>query len=349
MSIGRIYLDYNASAPLTEPCKKAMIETMGHFGNASSIHLEGRRSRYLIENSRDRIAESLGAKPENLVFTSGATEGASLLLRGKQYYCAEIEHSCVRHWCENSLIVSKSGEIKPSELSQVSVQMANSETGVLQNLEKGLYMSDVVQAVGKMKFSFKDSGIRSAIISAHKIGGPQGIGAVITDDNLEIEPLFKGGGQEKGRRAGTENVTSIVGFDAAINFAKTQLDDGVWEKVKELRDFLEDELANGSQDTIFVGKGGSRLPNTTCMLTPGWTGQMQVMQMDLAGFSISTGSACTSGKINRSRTLSAMGFSPEMADCSIRVSLGPKTSRAEIELFVREWLKCKPFKTTQVA
>ncbi len=326
-----------------------MADVMDSSGNASSIHSEGRRNRFLIENSREKIACFLGAKPENLFFTSGATEGAAVLLNERKYSCAEIEHSCVGTWCDKSLSVSKNGKVKSGDLRRCAVQLANSETGILQNLVKGLYMSDIVQAVGKIPFSFQETGIRSAIISAHKIGGPQGIGAVITEDNFEINPLFLGGGQEKGRRSGTESLILIVGFSAAIEFAKTQLEDGFLEKVEELRDFLEDELANISPNTIFVGKGGARLPNTSCFLTPGWPGQVQVMRMDLAGFSISAGSACASGKVRKSATLSAMGFSSELASCSVRISIGTQTTKREIESFVKEWSLAKADQTERVA
>ena len=345
----RIYLDYNATAPPSDPCKKAMIKTMDLFGNASSVHFEGRQARALIEEAREKISTSVGAAPENLFFTSGATEGASLLLNKGKTVCALVEHPCVKYWCKKTLKVSKSGEIKIVDLTQSSVQLANSETGILQDLPKGLYMSDIVQGVGKVKFSFKDSGIRSVIISAHKFGGPQGVGAVITEDNFVIEPQIFGGGQERGLRAGTESLTSIVGFGASIEFAKVQLDDGIWEKVRELRDLLEDELANGSRNTIFIGKEGKRLPNTSCFITPGWSGDMQVMQMDLAGFSISAGSACSSGTVSKNKVLAGMGFLPELADCCVRVSIGPQTTKEDILSFVKEWLRAQNDRAARVA
>ena len=337
MSRDRVYLDYNATAPISDSSKKAMIETMEIFGNASSVHFEGRRARSLIEQAREKICNSVDVDPENLFFTSGATEGASLLLKKRKSVCAPVEHPCVKYWCKNSLGVSKSGQIKIVDPVQSSVQLANSETGILQKLPKRLYMSDIVQAVGKIKFSFKDSGIQSAIISAHKFGGPQGVGAVVTEDNFELKPQIFGGGQEKGRRAGTESLISIVGFGASLEFAKIQLDDGVWEKVRELRDLLEDELANSSKSTIFIGKKGKRLPNTSCFVTPGWSGEMQVIQMDLAGFSISAGSACSSGTVSKNNALVGMGFRSELADCCVRISIGPKTTKSDILSFVKEW------------
>ncbi|MDG2474867.1 MAG: cysteine desulfurase family protein [Paracoccaceae bacterium] len=349
MSSKRVYLDYNATTPLTKPCKDSMTDAMSIVGNASSVHYEGRRVRSLIEDAREKISSVLGADPENLFFTSGATESASLLLKEQNCVCAEVEHPCVGSWCEKSLQVSKSGIIKIDDLKWNTVQLANSETGILQPSVRGLYMSDLVQAVGKINFCFKTSGIRSGIISAHKFGGPQGIGAVVTEANFNFKPQVVGGGQEKGRRSGTENLIAIVGFGAAIEFAKTQLDDGIWEKIEELRNLFEEELANRSPSTIFVGKGGARLPNTSCFITPGWTGQMQVMQMDLAGFSISAGSACSSGKIRRNDTLVAMGFHPELAECSVRISLGTKTTKSDIHSFIKAWAQAQDDRNKRVA
>ncbi len=349
MSGDRIYLDYNATAPLSDQCRKTMIGIMDFFGNASSVHFEGRRARSVIEQAREKISDSIGADPENLFFTSGATEGATLLLKKRKIPCATVEHPCVKYWCDDTLEVSDSGEIQITDSIKSTMQLANSETGILQKLPKGLYMSDIVQGVGKVKFSFKESGIRSAIISAHKFGGPQGVGAVITDDNFEIKPQIIGGGQEKGRRAGTESLVSIGGFGAAIEFAKLQLDDGIWEKVGELRDLLEDELANCSSNTIFVGKGCARLPNTSCFITPGWSGETQVIQMDLAGFSISAGSACSSGKVTKNNVLAGMGFGQNLADCSVRVSIGPKTTKNDIFSFVKKWSNAKIDRAKKVA
>lgn len=337
----RVYLDYNATAPLTKPCEQAMIETMGFFGNASSIHFEGRRARSIIENAREQISTALDVEPENLCFTSGATEGAALLLKGEDVVCAGVEHACVGAWCDQSLEVTTGGKIKNVDQLKSSIQSANSETGILQELPKNLYMSDVAQVVGKMDFSFKRTEIQSAIVSAHKFGGPQGIGAVIADPILDIKPQLIGGGQEKGRRSGTESLVAIAGFGAAVKFAKTLVDDGVSEKIQEFRDYLEDELANSSKNTIFVGKKVDRLPNTSCIITPGWSGQLQVMRMDLDGFSISAGSACSSGTLSPNKALIAMGFNPKEAECSIRISIGTQTTKDEIHAFVKAWSRAR--------
>ena len=349
MTTKRIYLDFNATAPLSQPCKTAMAEAMNFFGNASSIHTEGRKVRSLIESARDQICIALEVQPENIVITSGATEGAALLLKERNIICAKVEHSCVGAWCEQSLEVSKEGLIKFNNLTKNSVQLANSETGILQDLPKGLYMSDIVQAVGKINVSFSQLGAKSAVISAHKFGGPQGIGAVLTEQNFDIKPQIIGGGQEKGYRSGTENFVSIVGFGAAIEFAKMQLDDGVWDKVEELRNFLEDELANVSPSTIFIGKDQPRLPNTSCFVTPGWRGAIQVMQMDLAGFSISAGSACSSGRTTKNNNLGVMGYDPELAECAVRISIGTETTKSDLESFIKAWAKIRTGQCMRVA
>ena len=176
-----------------------------------------------------------------------------------------------------------------------------------------------------------------AIVSAHKIGGPKGIGALIVKRGTEVVSQIKGGGQEMGRRSGTENVIGIVGFGAAAEAAQRDLADGVWEQVEKLRNILEKAVAQSTSGTIFVGEGGRRLPNTSCMISEGWRGETQVMQMDLAGFSVSAGSACSSGKVKRSRVLQAMGFSAEQATCALRVSLGPQNKQEDIERFVEIW------------
>ena len=187
------------------------------------------------------------------------------------------------------------------------------------------------------------SGLRSgatlAILSAHKIGGPKGIGALIVKEGTDIEPVLLGGGQELGRRSGTENVAGIAGFGAAASAALNELNSGVWDQVKKLRKILENTLATEAKETIFVGKELERLPNTSCFVSPGWKGETQVMQMDLAGFAVSSGSACSSGKVKVPRVLRAMGLSDAEAECALRVSLGPQTTETDVLRFCEAWLK----------
>jgi cysteine desulfurase len=197
---------------------------------------------------------------------------------------------------------------------------------------------DVTQSVGRVPFSFAWSGAEFAVLSAHKLGGPKGIGALIVRDGVEMPPLSRGGGQEMGRRSGTENVIGIAGFGAAIRAAMRDLEAGVWDEVARLRNILETTLASAAGDTIFVGKDAERLPNTSCIAVPGWKGETQVMQMDLAGFAVSAGSACSSGKVRESRVLRAMGYDEAVSRSAIRVSLGPTTTEDEVSRFAAVWV-----------
>ena len=339
MNKNRVYLDYNSTSPLTEPCRRSMLEVLELVGNASSIHAEGRKTKGIIEKSREQIASAIDCEPDNLVFTSGATEGAALLLKQRNLKCGAVEHPCVSVWCDEELTVNRNGLTRVTDVLKSSVQLANSETGILQHIPEGLCMSDAVQAIGKIKFSFKNLALQSAIISAHKFGGPVGIGAVVTQPNFDFEPQIFGGGQEMGRRSGTENTLAIAGFGSAIEFAQRKLDDGLWDEVEELRDFLEEELANVSPNTIFVGKEVDRLPNTSCLVTNGWSGTMQVMQMDIAGFAVSAGSACSSGTTRKNKALMAMGYESTLADSAIRVSIGTETKKSHVQSFVKQWAR----------
>jgi cysteine desulfurase len=191
--------------------------------------------------------------------------------------------------------------------------------------------------VGRLPFSFAWSGAEMAILSAHKLGGPKGVGALILRDGIDITPLQSGGGQEMGRRSGTENIIGIAGFAAAAQAAQRDLENGVWKDVEYLRNLLENALEDAASDITFFGRDGARLPNTACFAVPGWKGETQVMQMDLAGFAISAGSACSSGKVKESRVLRAMGADPVTASSAIRVSLGPTTTEEEVLGFARTW------------
>jgi len=218
------------------------------------------------------------------------------------------------------------------------LQAANSETGIVQKLPEGLAVSDMTQAFGKLPVAFNWSGCQMAMISAHKLGGPKGIGALVVKRGTDIEAQIRGGGQEMGRRSGTENIIGAAGFAAAAKAAADDLANGVWDRVASLRDLLEETLVAEADDTIFVGAGVDRLPNTLCLATPGWKGETQVMQMDLAGYAISAGSACSSGKVRASRVLKAMGYAEEIAAGAIRVSLGPESTEQDVLGFAESWL-----------
>ncbi len=310
-----------------------MLAAMDVVGNPSSVHAEGRKAKALIERSREQLAEALGAAQSDIVFTSGATEAAALALAGRTLHCAGIEHEAVLSWCDGSLPVDHDGAVTVSDPARSALQLANSETGVVQDLPQHLAVSDVTQAVGRLPYAHDWSGVRMVILSAHKFGGPKGVGALIVPRDSNLEARLKGGGQEMGRRAGTENILGIVAMAAAARAALRDLSDGVWERVAQFRNILETALEADSPDTILVGRRSRRLPNTSLILTPGWKGETQVMALDLAGFAVSAGSACSSGKVRASRVLRAMGYDEGLAGCALRVSLGPQTTEDDVLRF----------------
>jgi cysteine desulfurase len=231
------------------------------------------------------------------------------------------------------------GAVAVPEPGCAAVQLANSETGVMQELAQGVAVADLTQAFGKVAFSFNWLECDAGLVSAHKLGGPKGIGAVALRPGVDLAVQIKGGGQEMGRRAGTENIIGIAGFGAAAEAAARDLANGIWEEVAQLRNILEKALSAQTNDTIFVGKGAARLPNTLCLIAPGWKGETQVMQMDLAGFAVSAGSACSSGKVRASRVLRAMGFEEELAAQAVRISIGPGVTEDQVLRFADIWAK----------
>ena len=338
LSNGRIYLDWNATSLICNPARTVFLDLINEVGNPSSIHLEGRKARIIVESSRDQIQELLGFADGKLVFTSGATEAAALILHNTNFSCSPIEHECVKKWCNISIPVNGAGQVDERERANLNVlQIANSETGVLQNIPKSLYCTDAVQAIGKVNCDFQELTPKTVIMSSHKIGGPKGVGAAFLKDEAKIVPLIKGGMQEMGYRAGTENFILIAAFSEAIKYSKKLLSEGIWEEVKELRNYLETEIQSIAKETNVAGIESNRLPNTSCIVTPGWSGENQVIELDLMGFSVSSGSACTSGKISASDTLLAMGIDETSAKNGLRISLGPNTKKSEIESFISAW------------
>ena len=346
----RTYLDWNATAPLRPEAQGAMLSAMDCAGNPSSVHAEGRSARGIVERSRAQVAELVGCNTAEVVFTSGATEAASVLrhIRGQHdVFVDETAHDAV--WAHVNMTHSAERPDGPGHT--LAMGLANSETGVITQPPKpqdGRYpygqawadwlFLDVTQAVGRIAWSFHWSGADFAILSAHKLGGPKGVGALIVKTGFDITALQLGGGQELGRRSGTENVIGIAGFGAACTAAGQDLADGRWDEIKKLRNILEKTLAADAKETIFVGKEASRLPNTSCFATPGWKGETQVMQMDLAGFAISAGSACSSGKVKVPRVLRAMGLDDQAAESAVRVSMGPETTEQDVMRFADAWL-----------
>lgn len=342
----RVYLDWNATAPLRPEAREAMIAAMDVAGNPSSVHGEGRAAKGMVERARAQVAEALGAQGSDIVFVSGATEGAALAMAGRGLATAPIEHEAVAAWGDGSLPVDRAGVVTVADPAGSALQLANSETGVIQDLPVGLAVSDLTQAFGKLPLAFDWTGVDIGLVSAHKLGGPKGVGALVIRRGLDLAPQIRGGGQEMGRRSGTENVIGIAGFGAAAAAAARDLADGAWERVAQFRTFLETSLEGSAGPTKLVGKESRRLPNTSCLATPGWKGETQVMALDLAGFAVSAGSACSSGKVRESAVLRAMGFEADEAASAIRVSLGPAVTEQQVERFVETFHRLRSRRRT---
>lgn len=359
--IGRAYLDWNATAPMRPEAKAAMAAAMDVVGNPSSVHAEGRAAKAIVEKAREQVAAAVGCKPGEVVFTSGATEAARVLAVRPEGHAV-----CVQDTAHDALwthldLGPLEGNLEGAGHS-LAMGLANGETGIVTEPPQKIdgrwsygaarcdwLLLDITQAVGRIPFAFGWSGADFAILSAHKLGGPKGVGALIVREGLDIEPLTPGGGQERGRRSGTENVAGIAGFGGAIEAAMEDLEAGAMERLREIRDSLESTLEAASKDTVFVGKELSRLPNTSCLATPGWKGETQVMQMDLAGFAVSAGSACSSGRVGESRVLRAMGYGREVAGSAIRVSLGTSTTEDEVIRFAEAWIGARQKRGSRAA
>jgi len=339
--MSRIYLDWNATTPLRPEARAAMIAAMDVTGNPSSVHGEGRAATAIVERARAQLADAMGASAADIVFTATATEAAALALKDRGLESSPVEHSCITAWTETSLSCDNNGLVDVVNPQSSTMQMVNSETGVVQPTVKGLAVSDYVQALGKMPVAFDWSETEMAILSAHKLGGPKGVGALVLRQGIDLQPQIIGGGQEMGRRAGTENVIGIAGFGAAAEAAARDLDSGVWDEVRSLRDLLEQRLTAEAPDLVIFGHDQTRLANTSYFAVPGWKGETQVMQMDMAGFAVSAGSACSSGKVKASQVLLAMGVEATTAASAIRVSLGPSSTKDQVMKFADIWLAAR--------
>lgn len=363
MTADAVYLDWNATAPARPEAIEAVARVMAQVGNASSVHRFGRAARKIVEDAREQVAALVGADPANVIFTSGGTEANNLALRGcgdRRLIVSAVEHGAVlapallRDPRAVILPVDERGVVRLDALEQalresekpalVSVMRANNETGVLQPVAEvvelahrhgALVHCDAVQAAGKIPFNIKELGVDLASLSAHKLGGPQGVGALVLREDMPLDAQNVGGGQERGRRSGTENVAGLAGFGAAAQAAREHLAE--YARVAELRDDLERRTAIIAQDRRIVGAGAERLPNTSCLTMPGVKAETQVMALDLEGVAVSAGSACSSGKVSASHVLQAMGLPDEEALTAIRVSLGWSTTPADIDRFVAAW------------
>ncbi len=352
------YLDHNATTPVRPEAADAVARALTQHGNASSVHRFGRLVRHTLDEARESVASLVGMSPANIVFTSGGTEANNQALRGFDgaVLVSAVEHDSVLGAREDAQVVEVDADgvmviehlreklARSEGPTLVSVMLANNETGVLQPVreivrlahEQGaLVHCDAVQAAGKIDVSFEQLGVDMMSLSAHKLGGPQGVGALVVRDGLDPEPLLRGGGQERRRRAGTENVAGIAGFGTAARIARGKLD--LFARLAELRDALETRLRTVVPDVVFHGVDGERLPNTSCIGLPGMTAEIQVMQLDLAGVAVSSGSACSSGKVAPSHVLQAMGQDDTAAQSAIRVSLGWNSDARDVDRFVDAW------------
>lgn len=377
----RLYLDYNAGAPVHPAVLDAVLRVMGQFGNPSSVHGEGRSMRQFIENARNALGESVKCPSEQIIFTASATEAANHALsplirvsgqetRISKLYVSAIEHPCVLSGGRfkpadvEIMPVLESGIVDLAALEDalgrhdasfgapmVAVMLANNETGVIQPIgdageivrrHNGYLVIDAVQGLGKINVSINELGADFVLLSAHKIGGPHGAGALVLGSEAIVPaPLIKGGGQETFNRAGTENVAAISGFGIAVE----QMPDAVErEKISSIRDSIEDGLRTISIETgenvaapVFFGRNEDRLPNTTCFAVPGIKAETALISLDLAGIAVSSGSACSSGKVRKSHVLSAMGASDELASGALRISLGTDNKTEDSVRFLNAW------------
>lgn len=356
MSATRTYLDHNASAPLRPEARAAMLAALDVAGNASSVHAEGRKARALIESAREQIAALVNARPSEVVFTSGATESNNWAVTAgwDTVLVAGIEHDSVLAPAAFSAVdavemaVSADGIValevadRPGR-TLVSAQLANNETGVLQPVAeiataaraKGwLVHTDAVQAAGRISVDFAGLGVDLMSLSSHKLGGPKGVGALVIRDGLDLAPAIRGGGQERRRRSGTENVAAIAGFGAAAAAAR-DLDRAA--ELGALRDRLEAAVARETPSAVVIGAGAPRLANTSCIALPGSAAATTVIRMDLAGVAIGAGAACSSGKLGVSHVMAAMGVAPELAESAIRASLGWNSEARDVDAFLEAW------------
>jgi cysteine desulfurase len=359
----RVYMDNNATSPLLPEVLEAMHPYfIEEFGNASSIHHHGQNTRAAVERSRESVAALLGCRPSEVVFTSGGTEGDNLAIfgmvkSGEHVITSTIEHHAVLHACKELqkrgcevtfVPVDGRGLVDPADVKRalrkntklISIMVANNETGIVQPVaeigriakEADVYFhTDAVQAAGKIAIDVNAIGCDLLSISGHKMHAPQGIGALYVRKGTLIEPLFYGGNHERQRRAGTENVPGIVAFGKAAEIAAAGLKDGTIERLGKLRDHLQSEILRKIEDTGVNGEGAPRVPTTTNIHFDHIEGEALVIALDLKGLAVSTGAACSSGAIEPSHVLTAMGLPAHQARASLRFSLGKQTTSEDVD------------------
>jgi cysteine desulfurase len=352
------YLDYNATAPVRPEAAAAVSAALAEVGNPSSVHGFGRAARARLETAREQVAALVGARPGQVVFTSGGTEANNLAIGGSgrpRVLVSAIEHDSVLRAAACELVpATRTGIVDlaalermlsaSSEPALVALMLANNETGVIQPVAEAariahahgaLLHCDAVQAAGKIAVDVEALGADLMSLSAHKLGGPPGVGALVVTDDVELRARQRGGGQERGRRAGTENLPGIVGFGVAAEIAAAEL--AAMARIAALRDELERRAMAAVPGAVILGRDEARLPNTTCLALAGLASELQVMGLDLAGVAVSAGSACSSGKVQPSHVLRAMGADAPTAGSAIRVSLGWQSSAVDIDRFIAAW------------
>ncbi len=374
MSFAPIYLDWNATTPLDPAVREAMLPWLGaaepaRFGNASSRHEYGRQARAAVDEARARVADAVGAHATEVIFTSGGSEANNLFLKGAApnlkpgvVAVSAIEHPCVREparqlrragWTLREIAVDAEGRIDPADWAAVlesrpglvSVMLANNETGVLQDVAAlasaaraagAWFHTDAVQALGKVAVDFRALGVHAMTLSAHKLGGPLGAGALVVDKRVELAPLIAGGGQERGLRSGTENVAAIVGFGVACERAAARREAEA-ARLATLRDELCAALAGRGARIFSVA--APRLPNTVFFAVEDIDGETLVGRLDRSGFACASGSACSSANPEPSHTLLAMGVEPGLARAAVRVSLGRDTRADDVRSFIETFVR----------
>jgi len=371
-----IYLDHNASTPVRPEVAEAMRAAVAGLGaNPSSLHREGQRVRAAVEQARGQVAALVNAKPSEVVFTSGGTEGDHLALvggawalraRGRRVATSTIEHHAVQgaaswlrelDFAEEHLDCGPAGYVDPTAIDDlppdttvVSLMLANNETGVVQPVAEAAHRAhelgmrlhcDAVQAAGKIPVDFARLGVDYLVISAHKLGGPKGIGALIVREGAPLSPLFRGSGHERGRRGGTENVPGIVALGAAAALAARELA-ATSAHLRALRDRFEAGLRAAFPDAVVHGSQAPRLPNTTNVSIPGARADHLLMALDARGIEVSAGAACASGAVEPSPVLTAMQVPRELAVCALRISCGRPTTTAEVDAALAAFAECVP-------
>ncbi len=357
------YLDCNATAPVRPQVISLMGEILAEPGNASSVHGAGRQARKRVEDARGQIARAFDVGPQQVIFNSGATEGNNTIIKGfagQRILISAIEHaSLIESGIKAELIpVTADGIVDLSALEQmlaqgpqaalVSVMMANNETGVIQPVAEicklakahgALFHTDAVQALGRIEFTRESIGADFITVSSHKLGGPQGAGAIIMAPKAPLPKLIHGGGQERRQRAGTENIAAIAGFGLAVEMAMQEI--GRYQALAGLREKIETTLTAGTNSLHIHGRNVARVANTTSFSLKGSTSETLLLALDLEGIAISSGSACSSGTVKPSHVLTAMGIDAEEAACALRVSLGWNTSEQDVEDFIAAWNKVR--------